>query len=85
MYSIEYRRPARKALLRMPGSVAKRFLTAFEALATDPRRSDLDVRRLLGRDGYRLRIGDWRALYRIEDDRLLVLVLDIGSRGDVYK
>ena len=85
MYRIEYRRPARKALMRMPASLAARFLEAFESLAADPRCADLDIKRLSGRDGYRLRIAGWRALYRVECDRLVVLVLDIGTRGDVYK
>jgi len=40
---------------------------------------------MIGRDGYRLRIGRWRALYRVENDRLVILILHIGSRGDVYK
>jgi mRNA interferase RelE/StbE len=40
---------------------------------------------MTGREGYRLRIGDWRALYRIENDRLVILVVDIGPRGDIYK
>jgi mRNA interferase RelE/StbE len=90
MYRIEYRRPARKALTRMPPKLAARFLAAFEVLAGDPqhdgdKRGGLDVKPLTGRDGYRLRIGRWRALYRVEEDRLVVLVLEIGPRGDVYK
>jgi mRNA interferase RelE/StbE len=85
MYRIEYRRPARKALMRMPTSLAARFLDAFEVVAIDPNRSDLDIKRLSSRDGYRLRIGGWRALFRVEDDRLVVLALDIGARGDMYK
>lgn len=85
MFSIEYRRPARKALTRMPKPLAGRFLCAFERLARDPSRSDLDSKPLVGRDGYRLRIGEWRAIYRIEADRLVIMVLDIGPRGDIYK
>ncbi|WP_089729457.1 type II toxin-antitoxin system RelE family toxin [Candidatus Thiosymbion oneisti] len=85
MFGIEYRRPARKALTRMPKPLASRFLSAFEQLAQDPSRSDLDTRRLVGRDGYRLRTGEWRAIYRIEADRLVIMVLDIGPRGDIYK
>lgn len=85
MYRIEYRRPARKALMRMPHSLTARFLDAFELVAIDPNRNDLDIKRLSGRDGYGLRIGGWRALFRIEDGQLVVLALDVGARGDVYK
>jgi mRNA interferase RelE/StbE len=85
MYRIEYRRPARKALMRMPHGLAARFLDAFELVAIDPNRNDLDIKRLSGRDGCRLRIGGWRALFRIEGGQLVVPVLDIGARRDVYK
>ena len=85
MYAIEYRRAARKALLKMPKALANKFLAAFEQLASDPQRSDLDVKPMTGREGYRLRIGDWRALYRIEKDRLVILVVNIGPRGNIYK
>ena len=85
MLEIEYRRPARKGLLKLPRAVADQFLAAFEALAADPERRDLDVRPMIGRDGFRLRIGRYRALYRLEQDRMVILVLDVGPRGDVYK
>ncbi len=85
MYRIEYKRPARKALKRMPKEMAQRFLTAFEKLAQDPQRRDLDAKHLVGRPGYRLRIGDWRALYTVEDNCLLILVANIGPRGGVYR
>jgi mRNA interferase RelE/StbE len=54
-------------------------------LAATPERRDLDVRPMIGRDGFRLRIGRYRALYRLEQDRMVILVLDVGPRGDVYK
>lgn len=85
MYSIEYRRPARKALQKMPKTTAKKFLSAFEQLADEPQHHELDIKPLTGRDGFRLRIGNWRALYRIENDRLVILVVNIGPWGDIYK
>ncbi len=85
MYRIEYRKQAAKALTKMPHQLAERFLVAFERLAADPVRRDLDVKPLAGRDGFRLRIGDWRAIYRIERERLVIEVLRIETRGDVYK
>ena len=69
MYRVEYKRPARKALQRMPKEVAKTFLAAFEDLAENPQRRDLDIKPLVGRPGFRLRIGDWRALYRMFPNR----------------
>jgi len=85
MYRVEYRRQAQKTLARMPRDVAARFIEAFDRLAVDPRGRELDVAPLRGRPGFRLRMGGWRAIYRVDDDRLIVLVLDIGARGDVYK
>lgn len=72
-------------LRRMPRSLAARFLSAFEALATGKSQRKLDIKQLAGREGYRLRIGNWRALYHIEEDQLIIEVVKIGSRGDVYK
>ena len=69
----------------MPRKLAERFQAAFRELAEDPRRQDLDVAKLAGREGFRLRIGDWRAVFTVDQGRLLVLVLDIGPRGDIYK
>ena len=85
MYRVEVKRPARKALLRMPREMARRFLESFERLARDPQRGDLDIKPLTGRPGYRLRIGDWRALYTVDGGRLLILVAGIGTRGGAYK
>ena len=85
MYRVEYKRPARKALQRMPKEMAKTFLAAFEDLAENPRRRNLDIKPLVGRPGFRLRIGDWRALYTVDNERLLILVAVVGARGGVYR
>jgi mRNA interferase RelE/StbE len=85
MYRIVFKKAAAKALLKMPKPMAEKFLTAFEQLADNPKSEELDLKPLSGRDGYRLRIGQWRAIYRIEDERLVIEVLKIGPRGDVYK
>jgi mRNA interferase RelE/StbE len=72
-------------LARMPRDLAARLVEAFEQLAGDPRAAGLDVARLRGRPGYRLRLGGWRAIYRVDDDRFVVLVVDISARGDAHK
>jgi len=68
----------------MPKNIARRFLSAFVALALG-RATGLDIKKLTGRDGYRLRIGGWRALYRIDKNQLIIEVVKIGARGDIYK
>lgn len=68
----------------MPKAMAHRFIVAFATLATG-QATGLDIKKLAGRDGYRLRIGGWRALYRMENAQLIIEVLKIGPRGDIYK
>lgn len=43
-----------------------------------------NLTKLQGHDGYRLRIGDWRVIYELQDDRLVMLVLEVGPRGGIY-
>jgi mRNA interferase RelE/StbE len=62
----------------------QRIVKALRRLAAEPRR-DPQVRRLSGRDEYRLRVGDYRVLFEIEDDQLVVLVVEIGHRRGVYR
>lgn len=47
--------------------------------------SGLDIKKLEGREGFRLQIGGYRAIYRKLNDVLIIEVLKIGSRGDIYK
>ncbi|MEX1237634.1 MAG: hypothetical protein WD994_05130 [Pseudomonadales bacterium] len=49
------------------------------------RRGHWDVKKLAGRQGYRLRIGGYRGIYKFEDEQITVLVLDVGPRGGIYK
>ena len=56
---------------------------ALRLLAVDPRPPGARV--LRGRDGLRVRVGDYRVLYRVEDDVLLVVVVAVGHRREVYE
>jgi mRNA interferase RelE/StbE len=85
MYAIEFSKQAHKALMGMQRDMAQAILTRLHALAADPYASNLDVRKLQGREGYRLRVGDWRVLYQIEGKRLVIAVLAIKPRGGAYK
>ena len=68
----------------MPANQRALVKSKIEALAVDPVKAP-NVKTLAGRPGYRLRVGDWRVIYTVESDRLVVLVLDIGPRGGIYK
>lgn len=84
MLHIRYRRKALRGILKMPKWTAQQFFGAFEQLAVE-NLGGLDIVKLKGRKGYRLRIGGFRAIYTIERNQLLILVLDAGARGDIYK
>ncbi|WP_051839696.1 type II toxin-antitoxin system RelE family toxin [Streptomyces sp. NRRL WC-3719] len=65
---------------------AMRILTALTALGDDPYRQDADVKKLTGPSGlYRLRVGSYRIAYQINDGELLILVVKVGDRRDVYR
>lgn len=77
---------ARKGLDKMSAKAASAMLARLEAVAKAPDRQHPNVKPLTGfRDTYRLRQGDWRAVYRLEwmDDRMRVIVVDV--RGSVYR
>ena len=84
MYSIEFERAALKTLRAMPKNVSRLLLVKIEALAANPAQAQ-NVKRLVGRPAYRLRVGDWRVIYTLVEERLIVRVLEIGARGGVYQ
>jgi len=83
-YRIEWRPRARKAFLALDKPVRSRVGDAVEALAQDPRPAG--VKAIVGADGVlRIRVGDYRVLYMIDDDELVVLVVTAGHRRDIYE
>ena len=83
-WQIQFERAARKSLKRMPANLKKRIMAAINRLAEDP--FPTGSSRLVGfEELYRIRVGDWRVLYTIENDRLVILVVDIAPRGRVYR
>jgi mRNA interferase RelE/StbE len=85
MHSIEFTKQAVQALKAMPHNVAMTIRAKIDALAADPYAPNPNAKKLAGLDGYRLRVGDWRVLYEIEDDRIVIVVLAIKPRGGAYK
>ncbi len=81
-YRIEIRPAAIRALRRIQRADHDRIRGAITLLAHDPRPPA--SRPLRGRDGYRVRVGDYRILYTINDDVLLVVVVTLGHRREVY-
>jgi len=82
-YRIEVTPAAARQLRKLDRQQALRVRGAIELLAVDPRPPN--SRPLRGRPGYRVRVGDYRLLYTIQDDVLLVIVVRLGHRLDVYQ
>ncbi len=82
-YNIVFRKSVSKDLDRIHKKDAQRIVKAIQALADNPR--PVQSQKLSGEEKYRLRCGVYRILYEIQDDQLLVCVVKIGHRKDVYK
>ena len=81
-YRIEVRPAAVKALRRIHPDDRARVQGAIALLAQDPRPPG--ARALQGRTGFRVRVGDYRILYTVDDGVLLIVVVALGHRRDVY-
>jgi mRNA interferase RelE/StbE len=81
MKQITYTRSALKVLRRMPANTAKLIVAKVEQYAVDPVALANKVTALKGREGIRLRVGDWRV---IMEDGVVLAVLEIGPRGSIY-
>ena len=84
MYNIVFTKQADKALRKMPQNIARLIRQKLDQIAADPYAKHNNVTKLQNRPGYRLRVGDWRIIYEIHNDQLVVLVLKIAPRGGVY-
>jgi mRNA interferase RelE/StbE len=83
-YEIAFTPAALRQLASLDASMRRRVARRIEALGTDPRSADAEM--LRGGDGEtRIRLGDWRVIYVVRQDELVVLVIKIGHRSDVYR
>jgi mRNA interferase RelE/StbE len=82
-YKISTLRRAQKQLARIPASDYKKVKQAILNLAQDPRPPG--SKKLKGRPAWRIRQGDYRVIYEIQDKQLFVIVLDVGNRRDIYR
>jgi mRNA interferase RelE/StbE len=83
MKEVRYTRQALKALRKMPADMAERIITKIEQYAEEPDSLSNNVKALKGREGIRLRVGDWRVI--MNDEGVVLAVLEIGPRGSVYE
>jgi mRNA interferase RelE/StbE len=84
MYKITFSKDADKTLRRMPRNISLKIVQKIKQLARNPQ-TMRNVKKLTDHPGYRLRIGDWRIVYTVNDKELFIHVIKIKSRGEVYK
>ena len=83
-YRVEFKPSAAKAVRKLDAESRRRVIARAEALADDPRPPGAE--KLEGMpDLYRIRVGDYRIIYQVTDRILLVLVVRVGHRRDVYR
>ena len=82
-YTVTLRATAEKELDGLPEKVADRIMDRLLALEENPRPAG--CKKLKGREAYRVRVGEYRALYLINDKAKEVIIESIGHRKDVYK
>ena len=83
-YKIEFSHKAERQFKNLSNQIQKRLKPKIDALAQNPR--PRGVRKLEGEDElYRVRVGDYRVIYQVRDDVLIVLVVSLGDRKEIYK
>ncbi len=81
-YEIYIEKAAQKSLSKIPTKDQNRIVESIQRLSDNPRLNN--SKKLSGRNGWRIRIGNYRVIYEIQDEKLLVLVVVIGHRSNVY-
>lgn len=84
MWSLEFSREATRALLRMPRREALRIRKKLDVLARDPFAAP-NVKKLTEHPGYRLRIGQWRVVFLLDRNRIVIQVVRIAHRREAYR
>jgi len=84
VYKVVTTKSFARALFRLPAIWQKRIVEKVREVAADPYARHNNVAKLQGRNGYRPRIGDWRVIYELHDDRLELWTLEVGPRGGIY-
>ena len=83
-YNIEFAASALREFKALERATQRRIATRIDALANNP--FPAGVKKLQGEtDLYRIRIGDYRVLYRVDGKRVIIVILKIGHRRDVYR
>jgi mRNA interferase RelE/StbE len=85
-YTVEFVRSARKEFVKLPARIRDRIVDALKLLSHDPYSELLRIKKLKGaEDLFRIRLGDYRVVYEIDGNKLIVIVIKIGHRSEIYR
>lgn len=82
-YKIFIEKSAQKALAKITEKEQDRIIEAIRNLSENPR--PIRVKKLSGREAWRIRVGNYRIIYEIQDDKLVIIVISIGHRREIYR
>ena len=82
MYEIIFSNKAKKQLLKLEKNIQKKIIIVLERIRIRP---EAYITKLVGDPGYKLRVGDYRIIMDIDNNNLLILVIKVGRRKDIYK
>jgi mRNA interferase RelE/StbE len=86
MYKIEFSVTAAKTYLKLPKNIQQQIDTKLHLLAQNPYEKNHAIKHLHGLKGcYRLRVGDWRIIYEVVNQKLKIYIIKIGLRKEVYR
>jgi mRNA interferase RelE/StbE len=82
-YTVLIERYAQKQIMKLDKKIIPLIKTAIASLADDPR--PYGYKKLKGENAYRIRVGNYRIIYEINDNTIIVTVVSVGHRKDIYK
>ena len=82
-YKIEIKKSAAKEISKLPKAAVKRIVDKIQTLSADPRPNG--CKKLSGDEKYRIRIGVYRVLYSIMDEKLVIYIVKVGHRKEIYE
>jgi mRNA interferase RelE/StbE len=85
VYQIVFTKQAAKSLRSISPEPARLIQEKLAQIASNPYASHTNVTKLQGRPGYRLRVGEWRVIYEIQNEEVLIILLRIAPRSEVYR
>ena len=86
LYQIEFTKSASKEFKKLPKNIKEKAIEALNFLSQNPRSDFLKTKKMKGPESlYRIRVGDYRLVYEIVNKKLIIIIVKIGHRKDIYR